>query len=73
LREELESAELWVDGSGRRVKAKAGYSAVTNVAEGPVDAVELLLQAAAALRHVRTVPAHALLSGFDEIPMRLVD
>lgn len=73
LREELESAELCVDGSDRRVKAKAGYSAVTNVAEGPVDAVELLLQAAAALRHVRTVPAHGLLSGFDEIPVRLVD
>jgi diguanylate cyclase (GGDEF)-like protein len=73
LRETIEGSEFVVEGTRRRLKAKAGYSAVADFAAAPADAVELLLQAGAALRHARTIPAHPALAGFEELPGRLAD
>ena len=49
--------EMVIGGASRRattqIQVRAGYCAVPNFAESSVDAVELLLRAATALRHVK--------------------
>lgn len=53
LREEVEGAPVTVDGEPYPVRCKVGYSAVPDFAQSSVDAVELLLRAASALRQAR--------------------
>lgn len=63
LREQVEAAPLVVGGESYHVRFKAGYSAVANFAQSSVDAVELLLRAASALRQARGPEAvHASLN-----------
>ena len=53
------------------VRLRAGYCAIPDYTESSVDAVEMLLRAAAALRHVRSDGgASGRIQAFDELPVR---
>jgi hypothetical protein len=69
LRESIESEPLMVDGVSQRVEIRAGYCAVPDFAESTIDAVEMLLRAATALRHVRDVNG-GVIRAFEEVPVR---
>lgn len=47
---------------------RAGYAAVADFADSPVDAVELVLRAAAAMRHTRVSKPARMITAFDEMP-----
>ena len=49
----IESSPIPVRGGDRRVKIRAGYCAVPDFADSPIDAVEILLRATTALRDLR--------------------
>jgi len=51
-------------------RIRAGYCAVPNFTESPVDAVEMILRAATALHHARQTHEDALVTSFDELPAR---
>ena len=53
LQESLETSPISVAGSDRRLRIRASYCAVSDYAESSVDAVEMLLRAATALRQNR--------------------
>ena len=53
------------------IQVRAGYCAVPNFAESSVDAVELLLRAATALRHVKGSES-AQITAFEDVPLRFV-
>jgi diguanylate cyclase (GGDEF)-like protein len=53
LRASLESEPVDVHGVEQPLKIRAGYCAVADFSESAVDAVEMLLRATTALRHVR--------------------
>jgi diguanylate cyclase (GGDEF)-like protein len=53
LQESLEEAPIAVGGSDRRIRIRASYCAVPDYAGASVDAVEMLLRAATALRQNR--------------------
>lgn len=72
LRDAVEAAEFSAGGTGRRYRVRAGYSAVLDFSQSSVDAVEVMLRAATALRHVRTAPTPIGISGFEDLPGRLV-
>ena len=67
----VESAPLAIDADGRTLQLKAGYCAVPNFAESSVDAVELLLRAATALRHVKGSDNLGI-TAFEDVPLRFV-
>lgn len=61
------------DGGERRLTIRAGYCAVADLAESSVDAVEMLLRAATALRQLRADGnASATIRAFDEPSLRYV-
>lgn len=72
LRAIVESTEFTVGSAKRRYRVRAGYSAVDDFSQASIDAVEVVLRAATALRHVRTTPASSPIAGYDDIPGRLV-
>ena len=53
------------------IRVRAGYCAVPNFAESSVDAVELLLRAATALRHVKGSETMQI-TAFEDVPLRFV-
>jgi diguanylate cyclase (GGDEF)-like protein len=53
------------------IQLRAGYAAVPNFAESSVNAVELLLRAATALRHVKGRET-AQITAFEDVPLRFV-
>jgi len=53
------------------IQLRAGYCAVPNFADSSVDAVELLLRAATALRHVKGSETMQITS-FEDVPLRFV-
>lgn len=69
LQASLAAAPLQVAGEERRLGIRAGYCAVDDYAQSSVDAVEMLLRAASALRQLRT-EGHAgdQIRSFDEAP-----
>jgi diguanylate cyclase (GGDEF)-like protein len=67
----IEEAPLAVDGQRRSLVLRVGYATVADFAESSVDAVELLLRAAAALRHVRA-DGGAHVTAFEDVPAKLV-
>ncbi|MCC6773308.1 MAG: response regulator [Gemmatimonadaceae bacterium] len=67
LKEQVEAIPLMVDGAPRQVRFRAGYCAVTNFAQSSVDAVELLLRAAGALRGARGVDAVEAATSYESI------
>lgn len=72
LRETVESSSFAVGEATRRYKVRAGYCAVPDFAKSSVDAVEVLLRAATALRHVRTSPTPRSISDYEDVPGRFV-
>lgn len=57
LKEQVEAIPVVLDGAARQVRFKAGFCAVPDFAQSSVDAVELLLRAASALRQARGTDA----------------
>ena len=72
LREIVESTEFTVGPTTRRYRVRAGYSAVPDFSQASIDAVEVVLRAATALRHLRTTPASSAIADYDAVPGRLV-
>jgi diguanylate cyclase (GGDEF)-like protein len=69
IREAIEAEPLAMDGLHQRVEIRAGYCAVPDFAESTIDAVEMLLRAATALRHVRDESGGAI-RAFEDVPVR---
>ncbi len=58
------------DGNGSAPRIRAGYCAVPNFTESPVDAVEMILRAATALHHARQTHEDLSVASFDDLPAR---
>jgi two-component system, cell cycle response regulator len=67
----VESAPLVTGEGDQALHLRAGYCAVPNFAESSVDAVELLLRAATALRHVKGDEKRGI-TAFEDVPLRFV-
>jgi PleD family two-component response regulator len=65
----IEAAPIPVRGGERLLKVRAGYSAVADFAESPVDAVELLLRATTALRDLKRDGDSDPIRAFDAAPL----
>ena len=70
LQETLRESPVDVGGEERTVTIRAGYCAVPDYAHSSVDAVEMLLRAAATLRHLRTENNTVLVRAFDDVSLR---
>jgi PleD family two-component response regulator len=72
LRETIEGS-IFPEGERRhRFRVHAGYCAVSDFSVSSVDAVEMLLRAEAALRHVRSSESVPRTSAFEDVPVRFV-
>lgn len=67
LRATIEASPISLNGADHRLAVRAGCSSVSNYAESPVDALELLMRAASALRHSRV--SGPQVAWFDDIPL----
>lgn len=65
LGDSIEAAPIPVRGGDRRVKIRAGYCAVPDFADSPIDAVEILLRATTALRDLRKTHDNVRVRAFD--------
>lgn len=65
----IESSPIPVRGGERFLKVRAGYCAVPDFAESPVDAVELLLRATTALRDLKRDGDPEQVRAFDAAPL----
>jgi diguanylate cyclase (GGDEF)-like protein len=65
----IESAPVPVRGGQRSLRVQAGYCAVPDFAESPVDAVELLLRATTALRDLKREGHSDQVRGFEQAPL----
>ena len=65
----IESSPIPVRGGERYLKVRAGYCAVADFAESPVDAVELLLRATTALRDLKRDGDSEPVRAFDPAPL----
>jgi diguanylate cyclase (GGDEF)-like protein len=65
----VEATRIPVRGGERSVRVKAGYCAVPDFAESPVDAVELLLRATTALRDLRSGREADRIRAFEQVPL----
>jgi diguanylate cyclase (GGDEF)-like protein len=68
LSDSLEATPIPVRGGDRRVRIRAGYCAVPDFAESPVDAIELLLRATTALRDLRRSGSAERVRAFEQAP-----
>jgi diguanylate cyclase (GGDEF)-like protein len=65
----IEASPIPVRGGERCLKVRAGYCAVPDFAESPVDAVELLLRATTALRELKRDGDSEQVRAFDSAPL----
>jgi PleD family two-component response regulator len=65
----IEAAPIPVRGGERSLRVRAGYCAVPDFAESPVDAVELLLRATTALRDLKRDGDSDQVRAFDQAPL----
>ena len=65
----IEGSPIPVRGGERSLKVRAGYCAVPDFAESPVDAVELLLRATTALRELKRDGDTEQVRAFDQSPL----
>jgi diguanylate cyclase (GGDEF)-like protein len=65
----IEATPIPVRGGERTLRVQAGYCAVPDFAESPVDAVELLLRATTALRDLKRAGDAERVRGFDQTPL----
>lgn len=73
IQESIDARPLMFAGEFRQLKVRAGYSAVSDFADSTVDAVELMLRAATALRHARPAEGKELtVAAFDDVAVRTV-
>jgi diguanylate cyclase (GGDEF)-like protein len=72
LEDTLRELPLQLEGQSGPVEFRAGYAAVPDFGASSVDAVELLLRAATALRHAKSVEGGARVSAFEDVPVRFV-
>jgi diguanylate cyclase (GGDEF)-like protein len=66
----VEATRIPVRGGQRSVRIKAGYCAVPDFAESPVDAAELLLRATTALRDLRRGGEGERIRSFEQVPLQ---
>jgi diguanylate cyclase (GGDEF)-like protein len=66
----IESSPIPVRGGERCVRVRAGYCAVPDFAESPVDAVELLLRATTALRDLKREGEDERVRAFEQVTLR---
>jgi diguanylate cyclase (GGDEF)-like protein len=66
----IESSPIPVRGGERCVRVRAGYCAVPDFAESPVDAVELLLRATTALRDLKRDGDGERVRAFEQVSLR---
>jgi diguanylate cyclase (GGDEF)-like protein len=69
IREVANTATL---GTSVSYDVRAGYCAFQDFSQSPVDAVEMLLRAATALRHVLRAPDIAGISAYENVPVHAV-
>lgn len=65
----IEASPMPVRGGERSLRVRAGYCAVPDFAESPVDAVELLLRATTALRDLKRDGDSEQVRAFDPMPL----
>lgn len=65
----IEASPIPVRGGERSLRVRAGYCAVPDFAESPVDAVELLLRATTALRDLKRDGDSEQVRSFDAAPL----
>ena len=65
----IEASPIPVRGGERSLRVRAGYCAVPDFAESPVDAVELLLRATTALRDLKREGDAEQVRAFDQAPL----
>jgi diguanylate cyclase (GGDEF)-like protein len=65
----IEASPIPVRGGERNLRVRAGYCAVPDFAESPVDAVELLLRATTALRDLKRDGDAEQVRAFDQTPL----
>jgi len=65
----IEASPVPVRGGERLLRVQAGYCAVPDFAESPVDAVELLLRATTALRDLKRDGDPEQVRAFDQTPL----
>jgi diguanylate cyclase (GGDEF)-like protein len=65
----IESSPIPVRGGERSLRVQAGYCAVPDFAESPVDAVELLLRATTALRDLKREGDPEQVRGYEQTPL----
>ena len=65
----IEASPIPVRGGERTLRVRAGYCAVPDFAESPVDAVELLLRATTALRDLKRDGDSEQVRAFDQTPL----
>jgi PleD family two-component response regulator len=65
----IEASPMPVRGGERTLRVRAGYCAVPDFAESPVDAVELLLRATTALRDLKRDGDSEQVRSFDQMPL----
>lgn len=71
LQSRVEAAPFAAGAELHGLRLSAGYYAVDDYAESTVDAEEMLVRAAAALRHVRSEEGSGGVRAFDEVPRRV--
>ena len=65
----IEASPIPVRGGERSLRVRAGYCAVPDFAESPVDVVELLLRATTALRELKRDNDSEQIRGFEQTPL----
>ena len=66
----VETSPIPVRGGERAVRLRAGYCAVPDFADSPIDAVELLLRATTALRDLQKEGNGERMRAFDSLPLQ---
>jgi diguanylate cyclase (GGDEF)-like protein len=67
MREKMQTASIELGGSEHSIMIRAGYTAVPDMAESPVEADEMLLRAVRALHHLRNEGNGAFVRSYDQI------
>ena len=69
VREEIEGFQSPDRGEEHPIRINAGYCAVPDFAASDVDAVELLVRAATALRHSKSTVSTERIAAFEDVPV----
>jgi GGDEF domain-containing protein len=65
----IETTPIPVRGGERTLRVRAGYCAVPDFAESPVDVIELLLRATTALRDLKREGDSEQVRAFEQAPL----